>query len=382
MVRSLPSFTNLFPLIALVVASGPAAFAGEPPHVQRFIRVGPLPGDVGSTLTAISGNGHRAAGISFDDRGGEYGFWWSQTTGVVPLRGAALGDRPSPMGLSFDGALITGGVFQGFESIDAAWWMVPGPSTANMMGEVDLEQPGSTEGLDMSADGSVIVGIADACTCDLASQAFRWTREGGMEGLGWFESDEAPFYSRAHAVNADGSVIVGVGEVDVDTNDDGIPDDRLRLAMRYTDRDGMENLGDLMGGRADSRAFDVTADGSLIVGAGTTAEGPEAFVWADGGIQTLGDLPGGIFGSEARGVSADGSVIVGFGEGPDGGEAVVWIDGAIHALRALVIEAGYDLDAHQFSLDAALDVSDDGRSIVGRGVQQGRDTGWIIRLAR
>ena len=38
-------------------------------------------------------------------------------------------------------------------------------------------------------------------------------------------------------------------------------------------------LGDLPGGTFASSASDVNADGSVIVGRGTSANGPEAFRW-------------------------------------------------------------------------------------------------------
>jgi probable HAF family extracellular repeat protein len=80
----------------------------------------------------------------------------------------------------------------------------------------------------------------------------------------------------------------------------------------------MVGLGDLPGGGFESYATAVSADGSVVVGAGrfsgavNTTEGREAFRWTQaGGMVGLGDLPGGRFGSYAQAVSADGSVVVG-----------------------------------------------------------------------
>jgi hypothetical protein len=73
-----------------------------------------------------------------------------------------------------------------------------------------------------------------------------------------------------------------------------------------------QGLGDLPGGGFSSLAYDVSADGSTVVGNGESASGTEAFRWRlDTGMQGLGDLPGGDFFSHAQDVSADGSVIVG-----------------------------------------------------------------------
>jgi probable HAF family extracellular repeat protein len=73
-------------------------------------------------------------------------------------------------------------------------------------------------------------------------------------------------------------------------------------------------IGDLPGGVSGGTAVAVSADGSVVVGASSSANGDEAVRWTrSGGLVGLGDLPGGVFRSEADGVSADGNVIVGAG---------------------------------------------------------------------
>jgi probable HAF family extracellular repeat protein len=69
-------------------------------------------------------------------------------------------------------------------------------------------------------------------------------------------------------------------------------------------------LGTLPGGD-QSAAYDVSTDGSVVVGVAANAAGQDrAFRWtAAGGMQDLGTLGGNW--SVARGVSADGSVVVG-----------------------------------------------------------------------
>src|SRR3990172_1963430 len=84
-------------------------------------------------------------------------------------------------------------------------------------------------------------------------------------------------------------------------------------------------LGDLPGERFESEAHAVSADGTVVVGYGTSPAGNEAFRWtAATGMVALGDLPGGSSTSFGFGVSADGSVIVGRGSSASGPEAFRW----------------------------------------------------------
>ena len=107
--------------------------------------------------------------------------------------------------------------------------------------------------------------------------------------------------SNAFAVSADGSVVVGYG-----SSADGIE------AFIWTAETGMVGLGDLPGGPFGSEAWGISDDGTVVAGPGWSAEGPEAFRWtAEDGMVGLGDLPGGPFKSSAWGVSGDGAVIVG-----------------------------------------------------------------------
>jgi probable HAF family extracellular repeat protein len=87
-------------------------------------------------------------------------------------------------------------------------------------------------------------------------------------------------------------------------------------------------LGDLPGGSFSSQALGVSADGSVVIGAGSSASGTEAFRWTSGGgMVGLGDLPGGPYFSLPYGVSADGSVVVGRGFSASGIEAFRWTSG-------------------------------------------------------
>lgn len=84
-----------------------------------------------------------------------------------------------------------------------------------------------------------------------------------------------------------------------------------------------------------TRAWAVSADGTVVVGSGS---GNEAFRWVEGvGTSGLGFLPGGIA-SHAYGVNADGTVVVGYGY--DGtSEAFRWVAG--EGMSGLGLLVGY-----------------------------------------
>jgi probable HAF family extracellular repeat protein len=155
----------------------------------------------------------------------------------------------------------------------------------------------------------------------------------------------------ARGVSADGLVVVG--------NSSGAQGGE---AFRWTQAGGMTALGDLPGRGFFSIATGVSADGSVVVGfsdSGATL-GSEAFRWtAASGMVGLGTIPG-YFSSQALAVSADGSVVVGFSEGPgtpQGGEAFRWTEA--NGMVGLGDLPGGLFDSR------ALAVSADGSVIVG-----------------
>jgi probable HAF family extracellular repeat protein len=163
----------------------------------------------------------------------------------------------------------------------------------------------------VNADGTVVVGIGDATGITIC-EAFRWTQAGGMAGLGFLTGGT---FSQALGVNADGTVVVGLGDAT------GIGEE----AFRSTQAGGMAALGFQTGGTF-SEAHAVNADGTVVVGIGdATGIVNEAFRWTQaGGMAGLGLLPGGTF-SSAQGVNADGTVVVGYGDATGiGSEAFRW----------------------------------------------------------
>ncbi len=224
--------------------------------------------------------------------------------------------------------------------------------------------PGGTSwsmGTAVSADGSVVTGISSG---DIGSQVFRWTSGDGMVSLG---------HGEAKGISADGSVIVGMSSFG-----------NGQEAFRWTDGSGMVGLGRLPG-TLSSRADAISGDGSKVVGISHTANGGEAFQWtATTGMVGLGELAGGSFLSIAHGASADGSVIVGMsssGFGLSGLEAFYWTEelGMINLREFLIANGATNLDG--WTLLEATAISADGLTIVGGGRGPDRtNQAWIATI--
>jgi probable HAF family extracellular repeat protein len=152
----------------------------------------------------------------------------------------------------------------------------------------------------------------------------------------------------------------------------------------------MTGLGDLPGGSFSSKANDVSADGSVVVGYATSASGQEAFRWAGGVMTGLGDFAGGSFSSRANGVSADGSVVVGSGsivypvedDVPPGDAAFIWTaDGGMEQLFDVLVARGAT-GLTGWTLATANAISADGQWIAGTGYNPlGQTEAFLANIA-
>lgn len=197
----------------------------------------------------------------------------------------------------------------------------------------------------ITRDGGLVVGYAEA---NDAINAYRWAVDVGTESLGAIPTSEKEELSVAAGVSWDGSVIVGHS-----VSDDG------RVAVRWMPDGSIMQLGDLpnarpLRDRTDSQAEDVSADGAVVVGRGTSSDGGDrAFVWTES--TGMIELPGTI---SANAVSADGTVVVGRRNHPQGGtDAFVW--GPDAGTEGLGFLPGG-------SFSRAEGVSGDGLVVVGR----------------
>jgi len=221
----------------------------------------------------------------------------SHTSGVavwdhgIPVRIDPSSSHTGPFGsaLSADGRVLVG---THREYADPEHHSVAFRYEAGAYGDLGSFPGGAapSSALDVSADGSVVVGWAMAA--DGQREAFRW-ESGVMVGLGRLPGET---WSEAQGVSPDGSSVVGRSD-----------------SHAFLWRDGsMTDLG-------PGSAVAVSADGATVLGASfvwTEAEGQrplESVLADDYGL----DLTGWSL-SSAHAMSPDGAVIVGEGINPDG----------------------------------------------------------------
>jgi len=348
------------PCLALTASAAPS-----------FTGIGIPEGAVESVAEGVSADGSTVVGSvnhgAFE--GDDEAMRWTRATGIQLLGflGGATTGQSEARAASADGSVIVG-ASSGLDPDPQAFRWQNG-----VMEPLGTLAPGlGSLGHAVSADGSTVVGGSRSVPGSPApNEAFRWTRSEGMAGLGFLVENPTPqTFSDAQGVSGDGSIAIGYGYSDLGLE-----------AFRWAQATGILGLGDLPGGLYFSVASGISSDGSVVVGAGWPDTGGfEAIRWTEAsGMTPLGRLPGGS-NSEAIDVSADGSIVVGGGDarGSAGSIAFIWdeANGMRNLERVLVDDLGLDLSG--WTLSFALGISDDGRTIVGRGTNTlGQTEGWV-----
>jgi probable HAF family extracellular repeat protein len=310
---------------------------------------------------AISADGNVLAA----NVGGEI-FRWTAEQGFVDL---GAGDfLNSSIGISADGSTITATIVGPDGYTNPGRWK-------QTTGWVNLGHPTKGcvmdgnwgSGYSLNRDGSVVVGLAWYCP---GAQGFRWSEAHGMAGL----SHPRGASSRASAISADGSTIVGFYEH---------PKQGFRRAVRWTPR-----KADLFTGRSTpGEATAVSSNGSQIVGQAADESGIHAFYYTDAaGLISLGTVSGiPSDQSIANGISDKGKVVGWSGDPFFGGsEAFIWSaakpTAAMRSLRKVLTWAGAEIPSDVY-LTNALAISADGSTIVGTWQDVNFNQGtWMARL--
>ncbi len=262
---------------------------------------------------------------------------------------------------------------------------------------------GGNQAVAVSDDGSVIFG--SVTNEDGHEEAAIWTADAGWELLGGLPGGlPCPSISSAYELSADGSVAVGLSWID---GCDG-------AAFRWTPEDEMVGLETLANG--GNRASVVSADGQLAAGFAQGSFSRTPAIWYADGTGELLDPPNGDVSGEVRGMNDDGTILLGNWDGDafywTEDEGVVTFEGVITSWVAAPLDiadngtiVGFDYmmtsrigwirpagdNAYQLAqyliargaegvpsqLQVAQAISADGRVIIGHNFPGG---GWIAYL--
>lgn len=286
-----------------------------------------------SRAYGISPNGNYVVGEASTLVGGDQAFVWNSGTGMQGLGFLQTGTsfiHSQGRGVSNDGQVVVGSSIAANGNYAPFRWTSAGGMVAPLGPGVD----GSA--YSVTASGNLMVGtrlINNPNT--VAAEAFHWSGGQGTVYLGYLPN-AATQWSRALGASDDGRVIVG--ESSNAQSPGSFPGEGTE-AFRWTEENGMMGLGKLPG-QSWSSASDVSADGSVIVG----DSGNRSFLWsAVDGLLSL-ERPAGATFTSARAVSADGNIVVGGTAVNNQSRALMWTrNGGSHYLEDLLTAANVDL---------------------------------------
>jgi probable HAF family extracellular repeat protein len=335
-------------VLIVAVALSPTSASGSP----WFSGVGDLPGGAGySDVLGISGDGAVVVGDSTSSSGVSEAFRWTVTGGIVGLGDLSGGSFQSyAAAASADGSVIAG-AGNTAEGERAFVW-------TESSGLVDLgvlTDASQSNAVDVSADGEIVYGNSGT------QGGFRWSPQDGILELG------APQRIGIASVSDDGAVVVGVGL------------EPCCLPVRWNSNGGIVGLN-LLEENTDGTVEAVSADGTTAVGYSQNPASPNPLlrntgvIWLSDGSVT--PLPGGGGFFRPFDISRDGSVVV----GQSNVGAMIWTGGQ-YAHPVIEVLGGLGVNADGWQLMATTAVSDDGRTIAGNGLNpQGQQEGWVAYL--
>lgn len=237
-------------------------------------------------------------------------------------------------------------------------------------------------GYAISGDGTTVVGNSWADTTGgyAFTHAIASSASTGVKDLGTLFFGRS---TRANAVNADGSVVVGWQDFNGPwksavwhRNPDG-----TYAANTYILLDPSGDPTDEFNQMGECSA--VSPDGTWIGGYGDYANNGDPWIWSqDSGVINLGHLPMTGTGNVGA-MSADASIVVGWFEGEMWGDPMtpfIWTaDGGLQNLNTYITDVlGIDLGDQQVSV--ANCISPDGRYIAGWGVDNASFSTFAYRL--
>ncbi len=368
------------------------ATTGVSAQTAEFIPLGVLSGNPEFSSSAdISGDGSFIVGTSSSDDSGWNGglseaVLWSPDSTARGLGFASGSDRNSRgFAIAPDGRWVVGEDTYSAVTIAMAW---SEPTGMFLIGDLPGGTPRSTA-TGISNGGRVAVGYAGSEQAgEFGAEAFRWTPDGGLEGLGFLGKKVNGRYSSGlQDISANGLISVG-----------GSTAPEHSRALTWTTDLGMQALPmhdeafiDPYLGGASAKAIShngewITGRMSMIDPSGDNEFIDEAVLWTpDGEVIRLGQLYDNNWRrSFALDVSNDG-IVVGWSNSIFGGdEPFIW--DAEHGMRnfidVLLDEYGIDTAAMGWQINSLSAITPDGSVIVGTGFnrQFGRTEAFMVRI--
>ncbi len=311
-----------------------------------------------SIAKAISADGKTVVGTFYNTTGNQQAFCWSAATGMRnTTNGNGEGGVAFVSGMSADASIVVGTRGFSWESYRACVWANGNPPFELSKSVAGLGYAFHTYAAGVSADGRVIAGTASINNGP--SGAVRWSAAGAIAltaGTGYVSS-------QGLAISGDASTVVGV----VQQNGN--------RAMRWTESEGICELGVASLGAINSEATAVNFSGSVIAGSylDPTTGTWSAFRWTPTwGAQDL-SLPAG---ARISAMSLEGDVLLGkIGGASNGG--FIWTEATgMLNLHAYLSRLGLDLT--DWTLDTAVAISADNTVVVGNGMFQGQSRSFIV----
>jgi uncharacterized membrane protein len=234
-------------------------------HAGTSTNLGDLPGGTDNTLAlSISRDGQTIVGLGNYNggTGGDQGFLWTPATGIRGIGFLPGGNISQALAVSGNGQVIVG------NSNDAAGLSLAFRSTPQ--GLVSLgDLPGGIEdsgARNVSFDGSVIIGRSNSAN---GYEGFRWTAATGMQPLG--DLPGGMFVSTPLDVTDDGSTIVGYSHTGISVSgavgEEAFIWDTVH-GMRNLKQVLQAEYGFDLAPWTLTRANAMSADGTVIVGDG------------------------------------------------------------------------------------------------------------------
>lgn len=316
-------------------------------------------------LQADSGNDY-TLGLSVSDDG-RYVGGYSSSSGITPIiwDGETPVSLEIPAGITSNGALVNAVAGNGRSAagygytasgIQGIRWDATG--AAHLL---PTEPESSSAYYAMNDAGTAAAGFANDSVLSGAGDAVVWGNDSGVSVIGNYPG--ATGGSVMYGVSRDGTRFVGRGFID------GARPLLWESSGEYT------VLPAAPGTTGHGAAFGISPDGGTIVGQQVVDLRHRPAYWDESGSAHVINLWPGYDAGFADAASEHGRVIVGFwwdsaSGGWDGKVAFIW--DAEHGARPLqdVLVAEFGLDLGGWSLLDAVDITPDGKTIVGTAVDE------------